>query len=274
MEEKYSIKGIEKIIEKAGKERLAKHYDVDINADFVSIITEDFKNRNIPNGLEVAFYYSLTPEEYNKVKRGENREVSLDPQKEAAKIHKQDERKRAMFGINYMGSLPEFGEGLQIIGGTYGDELYFFVDEPIKESMIQRISPAPPRKFCGGAHYYNLIMGNKYYKEHKDEFDNAIPDRSGEKALESYLNNFMDEFENVEYRGGYGPRGEYQETEKIKEEKAKNEEIILKLTGKSSIDELSLRDFISLKRRLEQEEKQLKEEFANKFTKKNEEGRE
>ena len=50
----------------------------------------------------------------------------------------------------------------------------------------------------------------------------------------------------------------------------KNEKIILQLTGKSNIDELSLKDFISLKRKLEKEEKELKQRFEDKFTQKEE----
>ena len=65
MEQKYNIKGIDKIISKVGKKKLAEYYQVDINADFENVIMEDFKEHGIPNGLEVAFYFSLTPEEFN-----------------------------------------------------------------------------------------------------------------------------------------------------------------------------------------------------------------
>ena len=86
------------------------------------------------------------------------------------------------------------------------------------------------------------------------------------------MNNY--EFENVEYTEGYGPRPEYTETDEIRQKKQESEKIILDLTGKSSIDELSLRDFIKLKRRLEQEEKDLRKAFEEKFTKKDEETKE
>ena len=43
MEQKYNIKGIDKIISKVGKKKLAEYYQVDINADFENVIMEDFK---------------------------------------------------------------------------------------------------------------------------------------------------------------------------------------------------------------------------------------
>ena len=59
MKQKYEIKGIEKIINTAGKERLAQYYRVDIDSDFEKIIMKDFKKHHIPSGLEVALYFSL-----------------------------------------------------------------------------------------------------------------------------------------------------------------------------------------------------------------------
>ena len=103
------------------------------------------------------------------------------------------------------------------------------------------------------------------FKENEEEFSKYEPNRENMKAVDSYIDNFMNEFENVEFRGGYGPRPKYKETDEIKQKKAKNEEIILKLTGKKSIEELSLRDFINLKRKLEKEERELQRAFEEKF---------
>ena len=50
----------------------------------------------------------------------------------------------------------------------------------------------------------------------------------------------MDQFENAATLGEHGPKPEYEEI-------ARAEKIILDMTGKSSIDELSLKDFITLK---------------------------
>ena len=48
--------------------------------------------------------------------------------------------------------------------------------------------------------------------------------------------------------------------------------MLTELTGKN-VDELNLKDFITLKRSLEQEEQKLKKEFEEKFSKKENEGR-
>ena len=86
-----------------------------------------------------------------------------------------------------------------------------------------------------------------------------------------YINNFINEFEDVKFSGGYGPREKYQETDAIKKEKANSEKIILTLTGKNNIDEVSLKDFINLKRRLEKEERELQEAFEERFAGQNDE---
>ena len=111
-------------------------------------------------------------------------------------------------------------------------------------------------------------MGKKFYEEHEEELSKYKPSEDNIKAVNSYIDNFMNEFENVEFRGGYGPKPRYQETNEIKEKKRKNEEVILELTGKDSIEELSLRDFITLKRKLEEEQKMLQKDFEERFTKK------
>jgi len=267
MEQEYRIKGIEKIINTAGKERLAKYYGVDIDADFESIITEDLRKHNIPNGLEVALYFSLKPEEYNKAIE-EGRGIPTE-QDAAVKAYEQDTRKRAMFGFPYIGDVLRYDENdsLKIKDGTWGNVLYFFVDEPVKTENIGDFLYSPSH-MVGGVQYQGLLMGNAYYEEHKDEIEAASPDRSKMEAVDEYIENFMEEFKDVEFLGGYGPRGRYEETDEKREEKSKNEQIILGLTGKSSIDELSLKDFIALKRRLEQEERELKEKFEEKFAKK------
>lgn len=269
MEQKYSIKGIEKIINKAGKERLAKYYGVDIDADFESIITNDLKKRSIPNGLEVALYFSIEPNEYNKEIK--ERKHIPDSQNAALEVYEQDGKQRAMFGFSYMGDIPKYDENDRSImtSGTWGNILYFFVDEPIN---IKEVSYSTYS--VGGVQFDGLIMGNAYYEAHKAELEDAYPDTNKIDAVDRYVENFMLEFENVDTLRGYASRQEYEETEEIRAEKAKNEKIILELTGKSSIDELSLKDFILLKRKLEKERDDLKQKFEEKFTKKDNEGRE
>lgn len=270
MEEKYSIKGIEKIINKKGKEKLAKYYEVDIDADFESIITEDFKKHNIPNGLEVAYYFSVTPEEFNK--SIEDKKGIPNGQEIASEIYEQDTDKRAMFGFNYMQEVEKY-DGSILKSGNYGNILYFFVDEPIKEENIGDYMYAP-QYYIGGVRDSGLLMGRGYYEAHKDEIEKAHSDKNKEKidAIDNYIEDFMKRFKNEEFLGGYGPRGKYEETDEIKRQNRESEKIILELTGKSSIDELSLNDFIQLRRNLEKKEQELQKEFEDKFTKKGERG--
>ncbi len=265
MEQEYKIKGIEKIINKAGKERLANYYGVDIDADFESIITSDFKKNNIPNGLEVALYFSLTPEEYNK--QIEERKGIPNEQDAAVEVYEQDGEKRALVGFSYINRIPEYDENdmLKMKNGTYGNVLYFFVDEPIKIEEFGNMMYAPQYS-VGGVHCGKLYMGKAYFEEHKSEIEAYSVDKSKMDAVNSYVENFMLEFEDVATLGGYGPRSAYEETDEIREEKSKNEKVILELTGKESIEELSLKDFITLKRQLEQEEKDLRQQLEEKFT--------
>ena len=268
MKEKYEIKGIEKVISVAGKERLARYYGVDIDADFEKVITEDFKRNDIPNGLEVALYFSLTPDEYNKYIE-EKREIPIE-QDAAIEVYEQDGKKRAMFGFNYMDQMLSYDKNMRkIVDGTWGNVLYFFVDEPIKLEEVGK-NIYKPKYLIGGVKYQTLYMGNGYYENHKDELsDKEI--ETAIQAVDDYIENFMNEYHDVEYTGGYGPRESYIETDEIRTEKIKNEKIILDLTGKCSIDELNLKDYIELKRRLEKEQQELLREFEEKNTKKSEE---
>lgn len=197
MKQEYSIKGIERIIQKAGRKKLARYYGVDESADFEKIITEDFKKHKIPNGLEVALYFSITPDEYNKIYEEGNR-IPIE-QDAASEVYRQDERKRAMFGFSYMREVKRFDENRKMVSGSDGNVLYFFVDEPVREEDIGDYLYRP-QYFMGGVHYYGLIMGHKFFEEHEDKLKRGKPDISKKEALESYMENFMNEFENVEYR--------------------------------------------------------------------------
>lgn len=259
MGQKYRINGIEKILEKVSKEDLAKYYGVDINADFESLITNSFEEMGIPNNAEIGLYVSLTKDECSE--RNE-KGLPADPQKIATEFHEQDERKRALYGVNYdINNVHDFFDEKYPIYSIVN----FLIDEPIKETSLKN---APVQYYVGGYFYNGLIMGKKFYEEHEEELSKYKPSEDNIKAVNSYIDNFMNEFENVEFRGGYGPKPRYQETNEIKEKKRKNEEVILELTGKDRIEELSLRDFITLKRKLEEEQKILQKDFEERFTKK------
>ncbi len=251
MEKEYKIKGIEKILEKVSKEKLAKYYGVDINSDFEEVITQTFKEQGIPNNSEIGIYVKITKEEFDKsVEEGKKLPNS---QEIASEFYNNDERKRAMYGINYGIDIEDFES-----------EIYFVVDEPIKASALENML-IHPNHCLGGYDYNGLLMGSKFYEEHKDEFEKFKPNKNNIEAVDKYIENFMNEFKDLEFTGGYGPRPKYEETEEIRTQKAKSEDIILKLTGKESIEEMSLRDFINLKRSLEKEEKDLQREFEEKF---------
>lgn len=253
MEKEYKIKGIEKILEKVSKKDLAKYYGVDTKADFEKLITEDFKSRGIPNNAEIGLYVYLTDEEcQERNKKG----LSANPMDIALEFNKQDERKRAMYGMNYAIN----NEFLDERRPTFS-KVYFLVDEPIKASSLSTFI----NEYIGGCHYNGLIMGNKYYEEHREELDKYRPKTDNIEAINDYVKDFFNEFENVQFTGGYGPKPKYKETDEIKKKRKENEKIILELTGKSSIEELSLRDFITLKRNLEREQQQLQREFEEKF---------
>ncbi len=258
MEEEYKIKGIEKIFEKVDSKQLARFYEVDIDSNFKEVITQDFRKRGIPNNSEIALYATLTEEELiERQKEGKIRSGAIDL---ASEFYENDERKRALYGINY-----------PIKGQAFYNILFFAVDEPIKESTINdyRISAG---YFCGGAHFNGLLMGNKFYEEHEEEINKNYRDNKENNenihTIDEYVENFMNEYENVETIYGYGPKEEYKETDKIRENKEKAERLILDMTGKSSMEEVSLNEFIKLKRTLETKDRELKEKFAEKYAEK------
>lgn len=253
-EQEYKIKGVEKILEKISKEDLAKFYGVDVNADFESLITKSFQSRGIPNNSEIGLFIFLTEKDIeDRTQKG----LKSNPQELAMDFHENDERKRGMYGVNY-----NIYDLLDDKHPTFS-LAYFLVDKPIKASVLENVGS---KNLVGATLYNGLIMGQGFYEEHKEELLKYTPSRENMEAVDKYINNFINEFNDVEFMGGYGPRPKYQDTDEKREEKAKNEKTILELTGKESIDELSLKDFITLKRRLEEEQKQLQRAFEEKFT--------
>lgn len=177
----------------------------------------------------------------------------------ASEFYESDERKRALYGISY----PVRGIS------PYGNVLFFAVDEPIRESTISNYKISASH-FCGGVHFNNLLMGKKFYEEHEEELNKDYSDNKENSkdmhTIDEYVENFMNEYENVETIHGYGPKEDYKETDRIRENKAKAEKLILDMTGKSSMEEVSLNEFIKLKRALEAKDRELKESFAEKYT--------
>lgn len=137
MSKEYEIKGIEKILEKVTKEQLAKYYEVEQDADFISIITKSLKERGVPNGLEIATYEVGDIEEIYKSGYSSYQDRVYE------KCCQNNEK--ALVGIN----LP-----IKMNIGEVSD-LFFYIDEPIKKEEIEEMSP---RIFIGGAHVSNYIM--------------------------------------------------------------------------------------------------------------------
>lgn len=140
MSKEYEIKGIEKILEKVKKEQLAKYYGVEQDADFISIITETLKKRGVPNGLEIATYEVGSVEEIYK---GDYRSYTNSIYEKYCK-----DNGKALEGINFNIT----GE----IGGI--QDLFFYIDEPIKEEEIEEMSP---KISIGGACVSNYRMRRK-----------------------------------------------------------------------------------------------------------------
>lgn len=123
MKKEYEIKGIEKIIEKVGKEQLAKYYEVEQDADFKELITETLRQIGVPNGLEIATYEVGSMEEIYKGG------YSSYADRVYEKCCKDNEK--GLEGINFN------------ITGNIGDvtDLFFYIDEPIKQEEIENMSP-------------------------------------------------------------------------------------------------------------------------------------
>ena len=194
MKKQYTIRGIQKILEKVSKEDLAKYYGVDVKADFESLIAKSFQAKGIPNHSEIGLYVNLTAEECRKrTQEG----MSVKPQDIAAEFYHQDERKRAMYGMDYniFDVMDEKSPVFSVV--------YFLVDEPIKETEL---ADSAVRYHVGGYHYNGLIMGKHFYEEHKEEFSKYEKSRGNIQAVDNYISNFVNEFEDVAYTKGAGTK--------------------------------------------------------------------
>ena len=74
MEQKYEIRGIDRILSVVSREDLAETFEVSPDEDFEQIITEDLRDMGIPSGLEVAGYERTN---YEDLIGGKNRTKEL-----------------------------------------------------------------------------------------------------------------------------------------------------------------------------------------------------
>lgn len=135
MEDKYEIKGIERIIEKIGKQQLAQYYKVEEDSDFKSLITESLKAFGVLNGLEVATYEGIDFEEMSK-KGGTSRYTQ-----ELYEMYAKEGR--ALIGMNF-----------PLTRNDYTD-LFFFIDDPIKEDKLAQM---PINYNIGGNYIWGYVM--------------------------------------------------------------------------------------------------------------------
>ena len=136
MNEKYEIKGIEKIVEKVGKKQLAKYYQVREDADFENYIMKSLKDSKVPNGLEIATYETMSYEDIYKL--GGIDKYIEDLYKNYAK-----EEGKALVGINFN------------IEGQEITDLYFYIDKPIKTEILQQMGS---NKLIGGVSVHGYTM--------------------------------------------------------------------------------------------------------------------
>ena len=241
MEKEYKIKGIDKIIGAISKEDLARYFETDQNANFEALITESLKTRGVPSGLEVAGYESKNFEDMKKGMDGYLQDLCEKYIKDG----------KAAIGMNY----PI----------THADmtELYFYVDEPVKDEDLYSILGA--KTHLGGVLTLGHIMGKGFYEAHKDEIGKFQEEASkswyDQRAFEDYVRDYFDR--------------ERERAQKEKERMAGAEQLISKLTGGKSIEDVTLQDLEQIKQGLIARQEKVKEAFAEKFgTKENEQEKE
>lgn len=258
MEKEYKIKGIDKIIGAISKEDLARYFETDQNANFEALITESLKTRGVPSGLEVAGYESKNFEDMKKGMDGYLQDLCEKYIKDG----------KAAIGMNY----PI----------THADmtELYFYVDEPVKDEDLYSILGA--KTHLGGVLTLGHIMGKGFYEAHKDEIgkfqEEASKSWDDQRAFEDYVRDYFDRLsgrKEPEEREEYYFDWERERAQKEKERMAGAEQLISKLTGGKSIEDVTLQDLEQIKQGLIARQEKVKEAFAEKFgTKENEQEKE
>lgn len=259
MEKSYEIKGIDKIIEKVSKEDLARYFGAEQDANFEALILESLRTHGVPSGLEIAGY----------------------------EITSYDDMKKGMDG--YLQDLCEkyIKDGKAAIGMNYpinkGDmtELYFYVDEPIKDEALYSILGA--KTHLGGVSTLGHTMGKGFYEAHKDEIskfqEEAGKSWDDKRAFDDYVRDYFDRLSGEKVKED--DESEYYfdwERERAQEEKKRMqgaEQLISKLTGGKSIENVTLQDLEQIKQGLIARQEKVQEAFAERFgTKENEQAKE
>lgn len=166
---------------------------------------------------------------------------------------------KAAIGINYP------------IGEADMTELYFYIDEPIKDEELNNIWTA--RTYLGGVGTLGHTMGKGFYETHKDEISKL--EEEYRKAyheqgdFNDYVSKYFDEItgkkvakeEEETYYFDY----ERERAEEKRKRMAGAAKLISELTGGKSIEEVTLQDLEKIKQGLIDRKEQVIKAFAEKF---------
>lgn len=253
MDTQYNIKGIEKIIESASKEDLAKYYEVDVNSDFAPLILDELQSRGVPNGMEIAGYETKNIEE-----------IALNGGYSAYSSElckKYTSNGKAAIGVSH-----SFNDNLD--EKSY---IIFNIDAPISDKELSNIGGL--KMYLGGYSTLGYTMGHDFYEAHKDEIK-QYQDEYGQafddsRNFSSYLRERFDVLsgrkEQRKEPETYFSDWERQRAEEEKAQRSKTEQLISTLTGGKTIDQVSLSDLQTIKDALEGRQKQVEQKFSEKF---------
>lgn len=250
MEKTYQIKGINKILETVSKEDLARYFQVEQDADFEKLIIESLRIRGVPSGLEIAGYESRNYEDLTK---------------------------KGMDG--YLQELCEkyIKDGKAAIGMSYAltkediTELYFYIDEPIKDETLSEIRLA--KTHLGGVMTLDYTMGKGFYEAHKDEISKFQEEASkywdDQRAFDDYVRDYFDRLSGKKVKEDdereYHFDWERERAQKEKERMQGAEQLISTLTGGKSIEDVTLQELEQIKQGLIARQEKVKEAFAERF---------
>lgn len=252
METQYNIKGIEKIIESASKEDLAKYYGVDANSDFAPLILDELQSRGVPNGMEIAGYESKSIEE---IAQNGGYSVYYDELSQ-----KYLTNGKAAIGVSH--PIKGLGEESYIL---------LYIDEPINTKELYNVIGVIMH--LGGCSTLGYTMGHSFYEAHKDEikqyqdeYGQAFDDNHN---FTSYIRERFDVLsgrkEQRKEPETYSFDWERQKAEEKKAQRSRTEQLISTLTGGKTIDQVSLSDLQTIKDALEGRQKQVEQKFSEKF---------
>lgn len=259
MEKEYKIKGIDKIIGTVSKEDLVTYFQAEKDADFESLITKSLKTMGVPNGLEIAGFEATN---YENMKNG----IDGYLQDLSSKYIKDG---KAAIGINYP------------ITNANITELYFYIDEPIKNETLSKMRTA--KVHLGGVVTLGHTMGKGFYEAHKDEISKFQEEFSkswyDQRAFDDYVRDYFDRLSGKKVKeddeGEYHFDWERERAQKEKERMQGAEQLISTLTGGKSIEDVTLQDLEQIKQGLIARQEKVQEAFAERFgTKENEQAKE